>query len=87
MHKSTLIRLLSAIIAGIALYEFFPDFGLQYLKMTYFVILHDPAPCEFLKYFPLVVFLNPILPTFEFAAAYGLFKLRPWSWKLAVGIL
>lgn len=87
MNKFILIRLLAVTIAGIALYELFPDFGLRYLKTTFFVMLHDHDRWEFLKYFPLAIFLNPILPAVELTSAYGLFKLRPWAWKLAIGTL
>jgi len=71
-------------MAGIALYELSPDFGLGYLKTAFFVMLHDLDRWEFLKYFPVTIFLNPILPGAELVAAYGLFQLRPWAWKIAV---
>ena len=81
------IRLIAVIMAGMALYVLYPDFGLRYLKITFFVILHDPNRWEFFKYFPLTILLTPILPSLELVSAYGLFKLRPWAWKVAVGAL
>ncbi len=83
----TLIKLIAIITAGTAFYVLYPDFGLFYLTSGMSVILHGSERLESLAILLFSFLFTVLLPLLKLLSAYGLFKLRPWAWKITVAVL
>jgi hypothetical protein len=70
-----LIRFAAVIAAGTALYESYPDLGLQ--NLGYITSAFRHKDWWILACFPVGFLLNPVIPVAKLIAAIGLVRFQP----------
>jgi hypothetical protein len=77
-----LIRFAAVIAAGTALYEAYPDFGLQNLGYVTSAFRHKEW--WILAWFPIGFLLNTVIPVAKLTSAIGLVRFQLWAWRAAI---